>query len=146
MEQEDKRGWYKMKRTWVIATIVLSIFAFSGDDSNQAKSLNSVSNSSNSNTANVIQAVPKIVETVQEEPTPTVKTITTQKTSSATKTGLSNSNYYVNTDGNTVHSPAYSTTGSIPSGASAKCRDGTYSFSQHRQGTCSGHGGVASWL
>ncbi len=31
-------------------------------------------------------------------------------------------------------------------GASAVCRDGTPSFSQHRSGTCSGHGGVANWL
>ncbi|HYT45260.1 MAG TPA: DUF3761 domain-containing protein, partial [Methylomirabilota bacterium] len=28
----------------------------------------------------------------------------------------------------------------------AKCSDGTYSFSQHRSGTCSHHGGVAQWL
>jgi 5-methylcytosine-specific restriction endonuclease McrA len=26
------------------------------------------------------------------------------------------------------------------------CRDGTYSFSAHRSGTCSHHGGVAKWL
>src|ERR1700723_277405 len=54
--------------------------------------------------------------------------------------GLSNDSYYRNSDGNTVHSPAYSIT--VPSGATAKCGDGTYSFSQHRQGTCSHHGGV----
>src|SRR5262249_26351548 len=30
-----------------------------------------------------------------------------------------------------------------PMGATAKCRDGTYSFSQSRRGTCSHHGGVA---
>lgn len=35
---------------------------------------------------------------------------------------------------------------SAPSGATALCRDGTYSYSQHRQGTCSHHGGVAEWL
>ena len=28
----------------------------------------------------------------------------------------------------------------------ALCRDGTYSFSEHRQGTCSWHGGVRQWL
>ncbi len=56
---------------------------------------------------------------------------------------LSNNNYYINSDGNSVHSPAYAP--SIPIGASAKCRDGTYSFSQHRQGTCSHHGGVGTW-
>ncbi|KAA2266180.1 DUF3761 domain-containing protein [Solihabitans fulvus] len=33
-----------------------------------------------------------------------------------------------------------------PAGATARCRDGEYSFSQHRSGTCSGHGGVAQWL
>lgn len=49
--------------------------------------------------------------------------------------------YYKNVDGNCVASP-----GSDSSGATAKCRDGSYSYSQHRQGTCSGHGGVAQWL
>ena len=29
---------------------------------------------------------------------------------------------------------------------SAVCRDGTYSYSAHRSGTCSYHGGVAQWL
>ncbi|WP_232001785.1 DUF3761 domain-containing protein [Mycobacterium sp. 852014-52450_SCH5900713] len=33
-----------------------------------------------------------------------------------------------------------------PGNATAKCRDGSWSFSQHRTGTCSGHGGVAQWL
>ena len=35
---------------------------------------------------------------------------------------------------------------SPPSGATALCRDGTYSFSQHRRGSCSHHGGVSKWL
>jgi hypothetical protein len=35
---------------------------------------------------------------------------------------------------------------SAPAGATALCRDGTYSYSQHRSGTCSRHGGVSSWL
>jgi uncharacterized protein YgiM (DUF1202 family) len=33
-----------------------------------------------------------------------------------------------------------------PEGATALCRDGTYSFSRNRRGTCSHHGGVAQWL
>lgn len=33
-----------------------------------------------------------------------------------------------------------------PPGATARCTDGTYSFSQTRSGTCSHHGGVAQWL
>jgi hypothetical protein len=50
------------------------------------------------------------------------------------------------TNGNQVHSPTNSTYGSVPSGATAQCADGTYSFSQHHSGTCSHHGGVAQWL
>ncbi len=33
-----------------------------------------------------------------------------------------------------------------PSGATAKCKDGTYSHSTTHSGTCSKHGGVAEWL
>ena len=33
-----------------------------------------------------------------------------------------------------------------PPGATARCRDGTYSYSKHHSGTCSHHGGVAKWL
>ncbi len=53
------------------------------------------------------------------------------------------SNTYVNSKGNTIQSPTHYN--SKPAGASAKCKDGTYSFSQSRRGTCSGHGGVAIW-
>lgn len=63
--------------------------------------------------------------------------------SSTTSSFSSGTNYYINVDGNAVQSPTYYT--SQPSGASAKCKDGTYSFSQNRSGTCSGHGGVSTW-
>src|SRR5205814_193409 len=33
-----------------------------------------------------------------------------------------------------------------PAGATAKCKDGTYSMSKTHSGTCSHHGGVANWL
>lgn len=59
---------------------------------------------------------------------------------------LSNHDTYTNRDGNTVHAPARSLSGKAPEGATARCRDGTYSFSRHRSGTCSRHGGVAQWL
>jgi hypothetical protein len=58
---------------------------------------------------------------------------------------LSSNRTYINSDGQQVHSPAYSPAG-VPAGATALCGDGTYSFSQHRSGTCSHHGGVAKWL
>jgi hypothetical protein len=53
-------------------------------------------------------------------------------------------NQYRNVDGVCVNRPVAAP--GPPAGATAKCKDGTYSFSQHRQGTCSGHGGVAEWL
>lgn len=43
-------------------------------------------------------------------------------------------------------SPSASSGTGAPAGATALCRDGTYSFSAHRSGTCAGHGGVARWL
>lgn len=49
-----------------------------------------------------------------------------------------------NGGGEQVKSPAYYPY--VPAGATALCKDGTYSFSQHRRGTCSHHGGVAKWL
>lgn len=33
-----------------------------------------------------------------------------------------------------------------PEGATARCKDGSYSRSTHRSGTCSYHGGVAEWI
>lgn len=50
---------------------------------------------------------------------------------------------YINRDGIRVPSPVFSDT--RPAGASARCRDGSYSFSRNRRGTCSHHGGVAEW-
>jgi hypothetical protein len=42
--------------------------------------------------------------------------------------------------------PTPSRMGQVPAGASAQCRDGTYSYSKNRRGTCSHHGGVATWM
>lgn len=58
--------------------------------------------------------------------------------------GGASSDYYTNVDGERVHRPVFSR--SAPGGATARCRDGSYSFSRHRRGTCSHHGGVARWL
>jgi hypothetical protein len=47
--------------------------------------------------------------------------------------------------GSTVHSSVTAST--APSGgATARCNDGTLSYSQNHRGTCSHHGGVAEWL
>jgi len=52
--------------------------------------------------------------------------------------------YYTNSYGNRVQSPTFYD--APPRGATARCRDGSYSFSQNRSGTCSHHGGVERWL
>lgn len=56
----------------------------------------------------------------------------------------SGSRHYTNVEGYHIQSPTYYN--STPAGATALCRDGTYSFSRNRRGTCSHHGGVARWL
>lgn len=51
---------------------------------------------------------------------------------------------YKNIDHDEVQSPTQYN--AIPAGACAICNDGSYSFSKHRRGTCSRHGGVSEWL
>ena len=46
----------------------------------------------------------------------------------------------------TKSAPVVAADSTDPTGATAKCKDGTYSKSQHHSGTCSSHGGVAEWL
>jgi len=79
---------------------------------------------------------------VKEEQSPNQAT----QTQSAPTPQPSSPNYYINSDGNKIQSPTRSHDGNVHAGATARCSDGTYSFSQHRQGTCSHHGGVADWL
>lgn len=51
------------------------------------------------------------------------------------------SGYYRNVSHVCVKRPS-----SSAAGATARCRDGTYSYSRHASGTCSGHGGVRTWI
>jgi Protein of unknown function (DUF3761) len=51
------------------------------------------------------------------------------------------SGYYKNVSGHCIHSPS-----SSANGATARCRDGSYSYSEHASGTCSHHGGVSRWI
>lgn|GEM_PF-430856 len=66
------------------------------------------------------------------------------KTTTYQKNTSSSVKYYTNSAGQRVQSPTYYN--SAPAGATALCRDGTYSFSRSRRGTCSHHGGVSKWL
>ena len=55
--------------------------------------------------------------------------------------------FYVNKDGHQVPRPCGDwRTQPPPPTAAARCRDGTYSYSENSRGTCSGHYGVESWL
>lgn len=62
------------------------------------------------------------------------------------ETDLQSHGHYTNKQRQIVHSPSRSKAGAVPNGASAKCRDDSYSFSRNHRGTCSHHGGVAQWL
>lgn len=57
--------------------------------------------------------------------------------------------YYMTSGGSSVPRPCGNWhTDPVPQGATARCNDGTYSFSRHPhyQGTCSYHAGVASYI
>ncbi|WP_083808424.1 DUF3761 domain-containing protein [Granulicella tundricola] len=79
-----------------------------------------------------------------QQPTQNPQPTPAPPTAPATTTGPASGTHYTNIDGQRVHTPMRAP--SAPSGATAKCSDGTYSFSQHARGTCSHHGGVGLWL
>jgi hypothetical protein len=130
METADKPKWYKRNGVLIALAIFFGLFAFSSAQYDDNPTTNTVQVQSQTSTIPTYQPAPQTQTETQVE--------------STQNNGLSNDTYYTNTKGNTVHSPAYSAT--IPEGASARCGDGTYSFSQSRRGTCSHHGGVSSWL
>jgi Protein of unknown function (DUF3761) len=80
----------------------------------------------------------------QKSPPQDVPSSTTKK-AEPSEADLQTHDHYTNKAGQAVHSPAKSKADKVPDGASAQCRDGTYSFSRSRRGTCSHHGGVAVW-
>lgn len=51
------------------------------------------------------------------------------------------SNYYVAASGDCVHYPSTNS-----AGATAQCRDGLYTYSEHHSGSCSEEGGVLRWI
>lgn len=162
--QPSPRKWYQKKR-YIIPLLLFTFLIFIGsfDDSNpssnsyapateQVESINPLATP----LSEIETEQPVFIEyPAQNEPQtvsprvvfPSKTTNSTVKTSEPVlyeEVPLSNNNTYINSQGNEVHSPAYAP--SIPPGATAICRDGTYSFSQSRRGTCSHHGGVAQWL
>jgi hypothetical protein len=133
---KDEKPWYKKIGPYILIAILGFIFisGLSDNSNNQVKSEPATIPTYQNTTPTTYQPA----SAINSSNTPTIKP--------DNNNSLSNNNYYTNVNGNTVHSPAYSNTNSIPAGASARCRDGTYSFSQNRRGTCSHHGGVSEWL
>jgi resuscitation-promoting factor RpfB len=83
----------------------------------------------------------------QTQPAPQSQSGSFSSTSHASqqpKANCTDNGTYVNGKGQTVKRPENCST--APQGATAQCRDGTYSFSRSKRGTCSHHGGVAHWL
>jgi hypothetical protein len=93
----------------------------------------------------VILLSQQIVSQTQSSSQPSTNSAATSNAKPNTgKVNCTNNGTYVNSAGQTVKRPENCST--APEGASAQCRDGTYSFSRSRRGTCSHHGGVARWL
>lgn len=93
----------------------------------------------------LVQPPPTSVEVpAPVEPLPAKTSPKTAPTAKAPNPVDCGSDHYRNTDGVCVHRPA--TGPGASDGATALCKDGSYSYSQNRRGTCSGHGGVRTWL
>jgi len=140
MQPQEMRPWYKKKRYLLPIAGILGLGFMGGGSSEATLPVQAVP------TALVQPQTEVFPATTQEASVKSAIPSTPKKEAFPTNSELSNETYYTNTYGNSVHSPAYSDDDSVPQGASAQCRDGTYSFSQSRRGTCSQHGGVASWL
>lgn len=140
---EKSKKWYQ-KKSYLILGVLLCLILLSsalGGGTSQP--------STNSGSANVYGSVNSALEQTVPAQVPlnkfqAVPIQSGEGTATVGRSPLSNDDYYTNSRGNQVHSPAYAPT--VPVGAYARCRDGTYSFSQSRRGTCSHHGGVAQWL
>lgn len=79
-----------------------------------------------------------------QNPQPSPTQPSPQQQQQKSKPKCTDNGTYVKSQGQTVKRPENCS--AAPQGATAQCRDGSYSFSQSRRGTCSHHGGVAKWL
>lgn len=154
MDEQQPRKWYKKKRYIIPISFVgffVALGIIGGATSPTTPAVQSQQESVTPSSATENVSLPNALNVVKEkQDTPTnTQAETTQTTQPKASTPAkqtaptTNSGTYTNSAGNTVKSPSYSET--KPADASAKCRDGSYSYSQSRQGTCSHHGGVAQW-
>lgn len=147
---EDVRPWYKKKRflipLGVLAILILGSAGGSGTTPAETSTVLPAAVQETQAAVQIPDTHPATVATPVTKPAAAQSATVPAVTNASANSQLSNDNYYTNVDGNQVHSPAYAPSGCAAVGATAECRDGTCSFSQHHSGTCSHHGGVASWL
>jgi hypothetical protein len=154
-----KRNWYTKKRfaisggVFAVLLALIIVAAATGaapqNTSNKTASVPAISQQiipkqpaeSMTNSPEIKQANPVDAHSTVSTPTPAPSPVTNNDNNS-----LSNDSTYQNSNNDEVHSPAYDENDQVPAGATAESRDSTYSFSEHRSGTCSRHGGVEEWL
>ncbi len=157
-QEKSHRSWYKKKR-YIIPLSVVGLFVAAGIASSPTPSTSVKSEtqglqqpSGQSNTVVLPEPIaPLQLEQKQAEQTSpplaapkTESKIVPAPTPAAPKPQpIEPPGSYINKEGNEVQSPTHYD--SRPANASAQCRDGSYSFSQNRRGTCSHHGGVSVW-
>lgn len=134
------REWYQKKRYYIPLAVfgILTIVGLSQPDTSSTQPQTQNFQKQQKQVRNETITIPAYQQPleVKEEQPQSVKTTAPQPREQP--------NYYTNSAGNKVQSPTKYN--SAPAGASALCRDGTYSFSQSRRGPCSHHGVVAEWL
>jgi hypothetical protein len=135
------RPWYQKKR-YLIPLGVLGLVLVAGFIGGSSTPTSTPEPSAVEVASPATSVTPEPAQTTATAPVQT-QTVTNIQAQTAIPVPASDTTY-TNVDGNQVSSPTYAP--SAPAGATAQCNDGTYSFSQHRNGTCSHHGGVAQWL
>src|ERR1019366_10416703 len=90
----------------------------------------------------VLLAQPLVSQTQSppQQGTSTGSSNTAQTKGQQSQPNCTNNGTYTNSQGQTVKRPENCS--GPPKGATAQCRDGSYSFSQSRSSICSHHGGV----
>jgi hemolysin activation/secretion protein len=144
LQTNVNKKWYQKKRFIIPLGLfgLLVVIGLASDPGNNAVQNTQTSSQQQVKDTITIPAHVQPLEIKQAQP----DTATQPQITKPVETPQQTPNYYINSRGNTVQSPTKSQNGSVPAGASARCRDGTYSYSQSRRGTCSHHGGVAQWL
>lgn len=139
----NKQNWVTFRKIKLTNNSKISFTkVFSNKGKTTQKPINYVRYVSMANTA-VVFLAGNPAKPQATQPTPATQ-VTDSPAPTPTPQPSCTNGTYVNSAGNTVCRPEAANT--TPSGATAVCRDGTYSFSQTHSGTCSHHGGVSEWL